>query len=99
MLVKFTDSKGKEVWVNPIHVKLIEQRRQTTIIVLGPGATASGGSSIKVREPIDLVAEILNAAMPDMAYVPDDAASSGVHGGAAAASGAAGAAGAIATMG
>lgn len=63
MLVRLTDHKGKERWVNPIYVK--------SLLAKGPGETeveVSGWTSkMRVRLSADEVALMINAAMPDAA--------------------------------
>lgn len=61
MLVRFTDTKDKTVWINPVHVKtLTEKKPEVTSINLNLPATAP----VNVRMHIDEVAARLNAAMP-----------------------------------
>lgn len=63
MLVKLTDHKGKERWLNPIYVK--------SLLAKGPGETeveVSGWSSkMRIRQNAEDVALAINAAMPDAA--------------------------------
>ncbi len=61
MLVRFTDTKEKVVWINPVHVKMVVAKKpDVTSIVLNVPATAP----VNVRIPVDEVAAMLNAAMP-----------------------------------
>ena len=85
MLVKFTDSKGKVLWLNPIHVKVLQEKKDLTEIVVAysPGM---GSTTVKVAMAMDDVAALLNAAMPGLlAMAPDDGSggSDGGGGGAA----------------
>lgn len=63
MLVKITDLKDKDHWINPLYVKCIRANRkgQTEII----GLMTSMGSHIKTNEPIESVADRISVAMPD----------------------------------
>jgi len=61
MLVRFVDTKEKVVWINPVHVKMLaEKKPEVTSIILNIPATAP----VNVRQSIDTVAAMLNAAMP-----------------------------------
>ncbi|MDX9910781.1 MAG: hypothetical protein RBS39_03010 [Phycisphaerales bacterium] len=85
MLVRFTDSKGKVLWINPVHVKVLQEKKDLTEIVVAysPGM---GTTTIKVAAPIDEVARLINAAMPGLlALAPDDGGGGGDGGGGAAA--------------
>ena len=88
MLVRFEDTKGKPVWINPVHVRMLRQKRDLTEI-----QTPGSSTFVKIRMPIDQVADMLNSAMPDSAYVP------GLEATAAAAQQAGGAAAATALLG
>ncbi len=72
MLVKLTDSKGTDVWINPVHVRLVRRKgRHTEVFV--PFNANWGAVSIKTRQPLDEVADLLNAGMPDLlGFAPDD---------------------------
>ncbi len=65
MLVRFEDTKSKPIWINPVHVRMLRQKRHMTEI-----QTPGSNMFVKVRMPIDQVADMLNSAMPDSAYVP-----------------------------
>ncbi|MCC6285162.1 MAG: hypothetical protein IT439_07670 [Phycisphaerales bacterium] len=72
MLVKFTDVKDVNYWVNPLHVKMLREKKGLTeiFIVYNPGWAAP---SFKVKQSAEEVAALLDAAMPDAgALVPDD---------------------------
>lgn len=72
MLVKFTDVKGVNYWVNPLHVKMLREKKGLTevFIVYNPGWASP---SFKVKQSAEEVAALLDAAMPDAgAFVPDD---------------------------
>ncbi|MFB3431783.1 MAG: hypothetical protein ACFHWZ_10355 [Phycisphaerales bacterium] len=63
MLVKITDIKDKDHWINPLYVKCIRSNRkgQTEII----GLMTSMGSHIKTSESAESVADRISVAMPD----------------------------------
>lgn len=71
MLVKFTDTKGVDTWVNAAHVKGLREKRGVTEIFVTINPTW-GQNSIKVRQPAAEIAELLNAAMPGFFFPPDD---------------------------
>jgi len=88
MLVKFTDIKGAEVWINPVHVKVVRETKKGTEILMvvgNPSGLGGGGAwSVKTETPVDEAAAMLNAAMPDLAgFAPED--ESGVEPGGSAA--------------
>ena len=71
MLVKLTDTKGKEVWINPLYVKAVQSRGDDGAeVFITFGTTWSQVSSIKVKASAADVATSISAAMPDaMAYM------------------------------
>ncbi len=81
MLVQFTDSEGRETWINPIHVKAVRTSKGVFGGVKGTEIWfdwRSDSVSITVKESPEQVATILNAAMPAVvAYTPDDDAAGG----------------------
>ena len=69
MLVQFTDSEGREVWLNPIHVKAVRVRKgllggKKGADVWFSWQTASESIAIPM-EPTE-VATLLNAGMPEV---------------------------------
>ncbi len=77
MLVDLVTKDGQTVWINPVHVKIVQSKtgvfggkKGTEIIYHGTGGMA-GGSIIVQGEP-DEVAMRLNAAMPEWPYPPPD---------------------------
>lgn len=62
MLVRFTDTKGRVVWINPVHVRSLAPKKPdiTSVYV----SVSTSGFPINVTGPIDEVADMLNAAMP-----------------------------------
>lgn len=86
MLIHLTDIKGKHFWVNPVHVKLLQEgKKGVTEVVLTWGGGWSTNLSIKVDRPLDEIAHQLNAAMPGLIeYVPEDDTPSPATGAAAA---------------
>jgi len=86
MLTKLTDVKGVEWWINPIHVKLIREKRgKSEVHMASPSVWGNQSPSLRVPIPADELAAVLNAAMPDMAFVPEDEGGMDDSGGAAAA--------------
>lgn len=77
MLVRLIDTKGRTLWINPVHVKFMREKRTTTEIMMA--ATWASAPIAKIAMPMDEVAELFNAAMPDLSmFVPmDDDASAG----------------------
>lgn len=67
MLVKFTDTEGRETWINAMHVKVIRASKGLLGGVKGTEiwfSWNSTSSSINVRNSPDEVAAALSAAMP-----------------------------------
>jgi hypothetical protein len=65
MLVKLTDIKGKDIWVNPIYVKAVTQsKRDVTEVYIAYGSPWGAVHSVKVRGAPEEVAEAISAAMP-----------------------------------
>ncbi|MEO1129407.1 MAG: hypothetical protein AAFX05_06825 [Planctomycetota bacterium] len=65
MLVKFTDVKGKDLWINPLYVKAIaEGKHGVTDIYITYGSVWGQQSVLKVKLPADEVAFQISAAMP-----------------------------------
>lgn len=79
MLVRLEDIKGRVCWINPVHVKAVTEdkkgRAQVCVSFTGIGVM-SANTAVVVDEPADLVAQRINAAMPDMVmtmgYAPED---------------------------
>ncbi|MEM1329364.1 MAG: hypothetical protein AAGG07_02255 [Planctomycetota bacterium] len=76
MLVKVTDIKGNDRWINAAYVRLIRWRSNRTEIWVAGNTTA-----ILIDRPLDEVAEVLNAAMPVMDLFPRGGSESGGDGG------------------
>lgn len=69
MLVPFTDSEGREVWINPIHVKAVRVKKGLLGGKKGSEiwfSWATGASAINVNLEPAAVAAHLNAGMPDL---------------------------------
>ncbi len=65
MLVKLTDTKGKEYWVNPIYVKaVVPVKGGGAEVFVSFGNVWSTTRSIKVEAAAEEVAGWLGAAMP-----------------------------------
>jgi len=50
MLVRLTDTKGRTLWINPVHVKFMREKRSTTEIIMA----ATWGSA-----PVAKIADIM----------------------------------------
>ncbi|MGD9693292.1 MAG: hypothetical protein AB7G17_08835 [Phycisphaerales bacterium] len=71
MFVKFVDKKGRDVWVNPIHVKaLTPAGSQHTDLHFSYSAWGTG-SYLRVQNTPDQIALTLDAAMPPISFYPD----------------------------
>lgn len=67
MLVKLTDIKAGDVWINPIYVKAVTQKRRHAEVHISYGGPFSSKTSVKVDQPAEEVALAISAAMPDSA--------------------------------
>jgi hypothetical protein len=66
MLVKLT-TKTNDIWVNPLHVRLVRPKRNGTDLVLAHTWT------VRVDQPAEEVATLISASLPAMIpFVPDD---------------------------
>lgn len=68
MLIKLTDIKGNDYWINPIYVKGITQKRNGPAeihIHLGNSSWGMPVHSIKVEADAQTLADLLSAAMPN----------------------------------
>ncbi|MBX3363650.1 MAG: hypothetical protein KF866_02685 [Phycisphaeraceae bacterium] len=80
MLLKLIDAKGITHWVNPLHVKMLREKKGVTevFITMNPSWPSP---TLKIKEPIDTIAALINASMPDnLGFIPDDDLISGSHG-------------------
>lgn len=64
MLVELTDTKGRQVWINPIHVKAVRDKSKYVEVVL-PHNSQMGQSVIKARGPVEDIVRAINAGMPE----------------------------------
>lgn len=71
MLVRFESTKGQGVWINPIHVRLLRDKKngRTQISMTGNGMEAT---SVMVDMALDDVALLLNEGMPAIELPPLD---------------------------
>lgn len=68
MLVKLTDTKNREVWINPLYVKAVQSKgNEGAEVFITYGSAWSQVTSIKVKAPAADVAMSISAAMPDSA--------------------------------
>ncbi len=72
MLVRLTTAEGKDLWINPIHVKAIEPVRNGAKVYFVFTGSWAGNQGIKVQHDAATVADMLNAAMPDLPYLPPE---------------------------
>ena len=70
MLVRFETTKGDEIWVNPLYVRVLVRKRKHTEIVMSQSTLSTHGV-VRVDAPMDDVATLLNDAMPPVAFLPD----------------------------
>jgi hypothetical protein len=90
MLVKLTDHRGKERWINPLYVKMIQPKGsdQTEIDMAGIA------TKIRVKGTPDEIATMIDAATPDLSIPIIAADEAALHSAAAANAGNSGAMGA-----
>lgn len=70
MLVKLTDTRGRESWINPVYVRALREKSGVTEVCIQiPGTLGNG---IRVPKPMDEVAMAINVAMPDVSGLPPD---------------------------
>jgi hypothetical protein len=80
MFVNFTDTEGRETWVNPLHVKLV---RTYQGLLGGKKGTEiwfsfhSTSEAVYVPQPPADVAALLDAAMPPVVLMQTDDESGG----------------------
>jgi len=72
MLFKLRDKKGVEWWVNPTHVRVIRQKKETTELWLSGEV-----QPLYLDQPLDTVAAVVNAAMPLTDMLPASSQDSG----------------------
>ena len=65
MLFKVRDHKGTERWINPTYVRLLRARKDKTEIWV-----AGQNHAIYLDQPMDKVANVVNAAMPIVDALP-----------------------------
>ena len=84
MLMRLTNIKGQDIWINPIHVKAVYAKRKHTEVVVPLNPTV-GHSVVKVTGTVQEVVQALNLGMPEILppLPPED--ESGLGGGAGAA--------------
>lgn len=64
MLIRITDIKGQDSWINPLYVKSVVTKKGTTE-VRGSFGGPFNTSVIKTREDAQSLADRVSAAMPD----------------------------------
>jgi hypothetical protein len=63
VLVRITDRKGNDCWINPLYVKAIRPHKKGYCEVVGP--FSQYGGSIKTDESAESLADRLSVSMPD----------------------------------
>jgi len=61
MLVKVVDHKGKERYINAAFIKSITPKNETTTEI----EISGWATKLKVSQPVDAVAQIVNASLPN----------------------------------
>jgi len=84
MLVRLTNIKGQDIWINPIHVKAVYAKSKHTEVVI-PLNPTMGHSIVKVTGSVQEVVTAINLGMPEIlsSLPPED--EPGLGGGAGAA--------------
>lgn len=92
MLVRLTDTRGRDVWINPIYVRAVRSKSKHIEIIIRY-SSAMGSSLLKVNGSVEEVVEAINVGMPEILspMPPEDDSGSG--------SGSVGGAGAAALIG
>ena len=65
MLVKLTDNKGKDHWINPVYIKMLVPKGADATDVWVSG----WGTRIRIPQPAELLADLVGAAMLDAAAI------------------------------
>lgn len=72
MLVRLKDHKDETVWINPVYVRLLRQKKVYTEVYVVTGSGASTGL-IKCKEPIDEIAMQINVGLLGESGLPPGA--------------------------
>lgn len=64
MLVQITDHKGNEVWVNPVHVKMVRQKKPGVVEIFMAVTANWGAPTMRANGELHEIIDRLNAAMP-----------------------------------
>lgn len=66
MLIKLTDTDGKDFWVNPLYVKAVTAGKGgTTKVFIRFGTTFNNYEQLKVSGDPQAIADLINAGMPE----------------------------------
>lgn len=66
MLIKLTDTEGKDFWINPLYVKAVMPGKEgVTRVFIKFGAGFSYYDQLKVPGDPQAVADLINAGMPE----------------------------------
>lgn len=64
MLVQLTDHKGNEVWINPVHVKMVRQKKPGVVEIYLVVTAGWGSPTMRAAGELHEIIDRLNAAMP-----------------------------------
>lgn len=64
MLVRLTDIKGNEVWVNPAYVRYVRPHAGKTEVMIPVPSKWGIPGPVLTDTPVETVVELLNASMP-----------------------------------
>lgn len=66
MLIKLTDTDGKDFWINPLYVKAVMPGKGgTTKVFIRFGTTFNNYEQLKVSGDPQAIADLINAGMPE----------------------------------
>ncbi|MEM8834508.1 MAG: hypothetical protein AAGD00_01685 [Planctomycetota bacterium] len=63
MLIKVTDTKNREFFINPLYVKALREKKPGLVEI--SGVTTQWGTALVVQEDMQALADRLSVAMPD----------------------------------
>lgn len=66
MLIKLTDTEGKDFWINPLYVKaVVAGKAGTSKVFIRFGTTFNSYEQLKVPGEPQAIADLINAGMPE----------------------------------
>ncbi len=72
MFVRFADKKGRDIWVNPLHVKAVAPAGERMADLYFTYGAWGSGATLRVQSTGEEASLALSAAMPPIAFVPDN---------------------------